>query len=661
MSRWPAGLAAASLFFAAFSLFDYFGRPLAGAFSSTLLLTLLCLSAAGSGRLLLVWLGLSDLGDSERTLLGFTLGLGLLALGTFTLAAAGLLRPWSVVGLVAVLWVLGSTELRAMAGSLGANLNLLSVRPATATAVLGALTLTFITTWAPPHQYDSLVYHLPLPEAYIRAGRLVAPEHLVYSHFPQNGEMLFTLALLLKSDLLAQMLVWVCTAASVWWVFEAGKREAPLTAVLVGCGLLVTHSSVMVLSGTTYVEPIVMLWCTASVLSFYRWRGMSSGQAGQRSWLALSAMFCGLALGTKYYAGITAGVLGLTLAGRVLTAPRDLRRARAFELLLFTGVTTTVFSPWLIKNALFVGNPVFPFLYRWFPATAVGWTADTARDYFRMLTEYGHEGRFWSDLVRLPLLLLSGSQRFGGGMDALGTTGWELSFWLLPVAIWAGRGNRFLRGLLFYLACHLAAWFGTRVVLRFLVPVAPLLCLLAGVAAHALWLRLGRAGRVMLGAAVGLLTFQHLLLFGFMHALFGSLPPAVGLEDRDAFLSRKLDYYPCARWAAAHLDKNDKILLVGEQRSYYLERDRVATTVHAPNRFLAQADAAEGPAALARSLAADGLTHLLLTPREMARLGAGMTPMTARAQANLAALEPAHLEKAFQGAACRLYRLKAQP
>ena len=40
---------------------------------------------------------------------------------------------------------------------------------------------------------------------------------------------------------------------------------------------------------------------------FWRWRRESAG--APRSWLALSAVFTGLALGAKYTAGITAGVL----------------------------------------------------------------------------------------------------------------------------------------------------------------------------------------------------------------------------------------------------------------------------------------------------------------------------------------------------------------
>src|SRR5207244_2784964 len=113
-----------------------------------------------------------------------------------------------------------------------------------------------------------------------------------------------------------------------------------------------------------------MLWLTAAVLSWARWR--RDGGAS-RGWLCLSAVFSGLALGAKYYAGISAALLGIFLiAGWAQGAEK---RRRAADLGVFVVLATVLFSPWLIKNAWFVGNPVFPFLYRWFPMTGTGWNA----------------------------------------------------------------------------------------------------------------------------------------------------------------------------------------------------------------------------------------------------------------------------------------------
>ena len=432
----PACFAGASL---AFSLVTADGYSVA-VFHPGLAAALPCaawaLTAAGVGRVLIGLLNLSDVSDSQKTLLGATLGLGGLSLLTFALAAAGMLNATVLTVAVALLWLVSYAELRAVFASFDAPWSLLRERPAPVLAVAGALLAVLWTCLVPPHQYDTLVYHLPLPAAYLRQGSLAPVPHLLFSHFPQNAEMLFTLALALKSELLAQMFSWLALALTVGWVFEMGRRSAPLPAVLLGCVLLSTHTAVMLLAGTTYNEPFVMLWLTAAVL-FYRWRE-TAWAGGRRGWLTLSGLFLGL----RWAQSTTPASPRGSEPSSSCAGPREAagRRARGSELLLLVGVTTAVFSPWLIKNAFCVGNPLFPFFYSWFPGDAGGWQGEAARGYFHVMTEYKLGGGFASAPARLPFQLLGNSLRFGGGMDALGSLGWDLSFWCLPLGLWA-RGE----------------------------------------------------------------------------------------------------------------------------------------------------------------------------------------------------------------------------
>lgn len=657
MNRWPTAAAAAGLGLALFTAYGTFFGPCADGLSGLAKLLVVGLIAAGCGRAGLGLLGLSDISDSQRTLIGATLGLGLLSTATMALAALHILNVWSLAGLLAVLWLLGFTELRAVVVSFAANRNLLVERPWTTAAVLAGLVLAYIPTWAPPHQYDALVYHLSLAQGYVRAGSLAAPARLMYAYFPQNGEMLYTLALLMKSDLLAQMFMWLALALSVWWLFELGRREAPLSGVLLGCLFLATHTSTMLLASTAYVESLVMLWTTAAVLCFLRWRQVDSASQGQRSWLILSALFSGLAMGTKYTALATAGLLSAGLLWRLMRCEPSQRGTKLMDLATYAVLAGLLFAPWLIHNRLTIGNPVFPFFYRFFPATDSGWTAETAQRYFQVLTEYGHRGRLWQDIQELPWKLLTDDPRFGGGMDVLGRLGWELVFACLPIAFWALWGNGFWRGLLLFVSASIGFWFFTGVVLRFLTPIAPLLCLLAGVAVARLWGELPEVGRWLGGGALLVLTAAHLFLFLHVEALFGIAAVTVGAEGREQFLSRRLDYYPCAAYVDEHLDKNVRILIVGEQRDYYVDRDHVASTVNAPNPYIAWANEAQSPAELARRIKNEGFTHLLFVPREWQRLGAELGELSRRGEDNWNGLEPDNIKPAFHGPYCSVYSI----
>jgi len=654
--RWPAWFAWGTAAFGILTAAGFFWPVLRRGLEAMVLLGVVGSIALGCGRAAADRLGLGELPGGQKTVVGASLGLGILSLTIFALAVLGLLRPWVVASVLAVFWLMGFSQWReALAGNRIAE----QWRrcPWAAAAVLLPLGILLWLAWVPPHQYDSLVYHLALPQAYLGAGRLITVDHLIFSHFPQNAEMLFSLALALHCDLLAQMLMWLATALCAAWLWAVCPDSVPAEVRWLACALLATHTAVMLLASTTYVEPLVMLWTTAAAISFGRWLDEENG-ALTRRWLVLSALFSGLALGTKYVAGATAGVLGATLLGRLACARAGQRLRRGADLGIFVATVTAVFAPWLIKNAVNVGNPVFPFFYRFFASSRAGWEGASAQGYFHVLTEYGFGGPWYQALAHLPVQLLGNSLRFGGGMDVLGDMGWELCFWSLPVAIWASRNSEALRRLLVFCGFYLGIWFSTGVVLRFLVVLAPLLCLAAAWGLRALWTRLNRAGRAVLASGVGLLTATHLLVFFFVHAVFGSAAPLLGLEDRQVFLSRRLEYYPCARWAEENLDRNDRILIVGEQRGYYVKQPHAATTVNAPNRFLAWAEQADSPGAYARRLKAEGLGYVLLVPHEARRLRPALRPLSERGSRNWAGLEPDFITPVFQGPACGVYRLQ---
>lgn len=653
-SRWPEVAALATLVFALYTFASYFWTSWRSPLMALLQLGVTALIATGCGRVLLRVLGFTDISDSQKTLIGCTMGLALLSYGTLGLAALKGLSGLSMACLLAALWLVGFTEMRAVIVSLTSNRNLLGDRPLASGTIFFFMALVFWLTWVPPHQYDALVYHLPLAHAYVQAHGLTRVEPLIYTHFPQNGEMLFTLALLMRSDLLAQMFMWLSFVLSVWWVFEMGKREAPLSAVLLACLLLVTHSSVMLLSATSYVEPLVMLWTTAAVFSFLRWRQVRAADVEQRSWLALSALFTGFALGTKYYAGITAALLGGCLVWRVIRE-KQARAGAALDAAVFVSVVTALFMPWLVKNAVLTGNPFFPF----FNFAGAGYGKLYAKGYFGALTEYRHHGAYLSDLAQLPVMLLTNSLHYGRGMDVLGGLGWELLFWCAPLAVWAAWRNKFLRALGIFCGAYLLAWFSTGVVLRFLVVLAPLLCLLAGCGLYQLWTRLGRFGRGVLGTAVSSLVVCHVLIFLFVEfGVFGAGAVLLGVQSRDQYLGQRLDYYPCARVAHDKLPADARILEVGDQRGYYIEQPHLATTVFGPNAYVDWANEAKSPQELAARMRREGYSAMIFVPREFERIGGDIGTFTPQGFKNWGGLEPDLAKPIFNAPGCTLYALQ---
>ncbi len=656
MTRWPQAAAVLSLAFA-LAVLSGFWRPFYGVALAGAEISLLALIVTGAGRLVLSSLGPSDLSESQKTLVGATLGLGILSLSVFTLATAHLLRGWTVSLALALFWIFGWTEMRAALSSLPANRNLLRERPLAVVAMAALLGLIFLACLVPPHQYDPLVYHLALPQAYIRTGSFAGAASPIYARFPQNGEMLFAVALLLRSDALAHLFMWLSLALSAWWIFEMGKLEAPLSCALLACLLLLGHPAAMLLSSAAYVEPLAMLWMTAAALCFLRSCEGGERRPGSRGWLLLSGLFTGLALGTRYYAGAAAAIFEAVLLWRAAAGLRE-RGAKLKDAAVYALTATIPFAPWLIKNFINCGDPFFPFFTGAFALKNPA-DARAAAAYFQILGQYRHAGAALKNaLLFLPRLFRGGASPFGGGMDVLGTLGWPVVFWFAPVGAWVGRKSKFWRALTGFCAAYFLVWILTAAALRFLIAILPLLCLLAAAGVYGIWESSSKSGRSILAAAVGLLAAGNLFLFFFVQlGVFQSAGVLLGTQSRREFLSERLAYYPCAAYASAHSGQNDKILLVGEQRSYYVRPAHVASTIYGDNPYIVLANKAPNASTLASDLKGEGFSSLLVVPEESRRLGAGLGTLTAQGRRNFAGLSR-YLTQLYRAPGCAVLAIR---
>jgi hypothetical protein len=111
---------------------------------------------------------------------------------------------------------------------------------------------------------------------------------------------------------------------------------------------------------------------------------------------------------------------------------------------------------------------------------------------------------------------------------------------------------------------------------RLLLPIFPLLAILAGIAVDELgvWdvrgFSLHRLILMALVIALGLNAFSFVLSF----AADSPLPYVLGLETREQYLQRHLgDYYPAISYINKELPPSARVLFLWEPRSYYCEKD----------------------------------------------------------------------------------------
>ncbi len=247
--------------------------------------------------------------------------------------------------------VLVSADL-ALAVALGCSLGVL----------LFAATLAPGSVWAiEARGYDALEYHLQAPREYYEAGRVHVLPHNVYAQFPQQMEMLYLLLMHLRGGpwaaaIACQLLHAACAILAVGtlalWLPGRWPRRAALLLAGTTPWLVVTGS-------LAYVEAGLVLFAVqAAGLLIGALRARSAGWETA----LLSGLCAGLAAGCKYTA--VALVAAPLVAGWLLVPMAWSRRVRLAGVAL-AGVVVA-FGPWMLRNAAWTGNPVYPLAWSLF-------------------------------------------------------------------------------------------------------------------------------------------------------------------------------------------------------------------------------------------------------------------------------------------------------
>ncbi len=442
-------------------------------------------------------------GASFPAPLQFGAGLALMLTISHLLGVAGLLHGTVGVGLGVGVCVVGAAlacEQWARAARAGRRGSAQS-RGGAWLAAAPAAAVLIVASCSPPGWlwdsefggYDVLSYHLQLPQEWLAVGRLRPLEHNVYSYLPGYFEAAYlhlaamtgaprplgdgTPAGLLAADgwrtLSCQMLhagLAVCAAwlvaratlaAADRWMLAGNRTEAPriVSAACAGlAGAVVLATPWTVVSGSLAYNEMGVVALTAAAMIAAVDRGLSA----PRRWLLAGALV-GAACGVKPTALLFATpVVGLMLLAT--TPRRDWVRAAALGAV--AGVAMLL--PWLVRNALHGGNPIFPFLAGVFGSAH--WTDE-------QITRYAAAHAFDGSLAgRLRLLVLRDESdpagpRHRGMMHAQ----WGVFFPLLAAAGVAALLGRARVGV-FVLGAGLLAqfvtWmFATHLQSRFLVPM----------------------------------------------------------------------------------------------------------------------------------------------------------------------------------------------
>lgn len=420
-------------------------------------------AAAGLGRKLLArTLDRAFWSTAERIAADGLVGLSVLSLvlvllGTVTLNAV------SVAALLGVVIALAFREVLSWAGDLRGWLaqGLPADRWARFLALIVALVLAIALVLAllPPTKWDVLTYHLAGAEQYVARGHFYAAEHNHFLGFPQLVDTLFAANLALTGQLTGPaVLHWLVGVLALMAVGGYAARRAGQPAGWVAAGVLLAGKSIWLEMTFAYVDLMPIGLAVVALSLIERWhvvRHVDTATPARRrqAWryLMLAGALAGFALGVKYSVLWLALGLGVPVLwwGR-----RDGLRALAGYGVVYGLAALAVFAPWLIRNAAWYGNPVYPFMF----SSA---EMDTIRQSW-----YGQprSGLIYSaDRWQVPVLPLSATILGVEGAGTYGTDIGPLYLILLPLLALAWGSletdtRRTLRFALSVAGVILAAW-----------------------------------------------------------------------------------------------------------------------------------------------------------------------------------------------------------
>ncbi len=449
----------------------------------------------------------------------------------------------------------------------------------------------------PPVSRDALTHHLFVPKLYIEHGGIYQIPTIPFSYYPMNLDLLYMIPLYFGNDILPKYIHFFFALLTGWLIYDYLKKRTSLTYALLGSLFFLSIPIIVKLSITVYVDLGLMFFSTASLLLLFRWIDAEY----KIKYLALAGICCGLAAGTKYNGLITLFLLPLFIP-ILYTRSQDAAEGSSSKGLAFSLVfmlaALVSFSPWLIRNYNWTGNPIYPLhnsIFQQIHGKTTGQEPGNEKKLStitKKLTSRGsgifasrkilyHET--WWQALLLPVRFF-----FTGQDDNPRYFDGKLNPFLFILPFFAflkkSKSSQIQREkytlLAFALLFFFFTFFQEALRIRYIVSIVPALVLLAifglqnifstTAAITSTRVRRGVQGLIFLIPCAMLAYNTHYIIGQFQ--TIQPLSYILGKVDREEYITRFRPEYPVIQYANNHLQSDNKVLCIFlGNRGYYMD------------------------------------------------------------------------------------------
>ena len=413
---------------------------------------------------------------------------------------------------------------------------------------------------APATRYDALNYHLTLPKSYLLQEKITDIPWLVMSGMPQISEMIYVFLMGLGGESAPLVFNWIIgLLIGIGLLSFIGERlnssAAWVTVTSLYGGL--TFASALSWGYVDLMAAFFGLAVFLSIVDFFEYK--------TRFLIFLAGIFSGLAFGCKYPAGVMFLAVLLTLIVNIFKN----KLSFSVKNLVYFGFGAALLAlPWLLKNLIFTGNPIYPFFFE------SGSMTQIRLDVYQGLPPYGN----LLDLIFLPIQATI--------MGVEGTNGYSVSMGPLLLGLgvlafldWKNKSDdkKFvisLAGLITLFGITIWAvgnqFSGYLIQTRFYFVLFPVLAVLAGYGydqVSSYTISSVRIKKLVNPIIVLVIAFNSFQLFTEM-VQKGVLKNILGYTNNQQYLEDNLGWYARAISDIKTLPEGSKVLLIYEPRGY---------------------------------------------------------------------------------------------
>ncbi len=451
--------------------------------------------------------------------------------------------------------------------------------------------------------YDSMVYHLAVPQYWFSKHGISDFSTNFFSNYPYGGELFYFNGLIFKGTETAKMLHAVafgfCALFAGGWAREMGGEKAGWITL----GLVLTLPLFAVNIWSTQVEGLLALALLLFLYSTYR--GLRDGQFST-TWITATGFFMALAYSIKYTAALMVASAFLALT---FLKSHQLRRFHFRHWIGFSFGAILLVGPWIIKSLVFTGDPFFPYFTSIFDGRHL-----TPAAYQALLTEQqGRIAQGWQWLYLPWKAVMANPDGFDfSGPVALAFIPFLFLFKLRHPAL------KFLSlvALFFFpfgfLATHILRFLGTGFVLIYI--------LLGGV--------LGGGDKPHWGKVLAFAgAVSAILSFGYLSAISARYSGCAGVwygrQTRDDYLTspgKITPYFSMAEWVSNNTSRDAGLLIVGDARGLYYDRPFLTNSVFDTQELALFARQEKDAQGIGRRLKEEGIDYLVVNGPEGIRV-----------------------------------------